>query len=312
MDTPSATASSAVVEATMATGSSTVDAALVTALSTVDAPSVTASSPVLPTWECQTQTCTSLRPQDDQTTQHGAGGDPDLKASVDASNGFGNAIYDACVLSFEFRCTSDAYVPRVSFNYIWGSEEYYEYVDSAFNDVFGFYLNGHNIALVPDTDSDSDIVSINNVNYKRNAKYFNGNDPGTGWQNEAPDAPDTEIVYHSIEADGFTDTMTAVGNPKEDPQQWNTIKMAVGDVGDDILDSWVLLESATFTCREITQAPSVSLSPSAGEWPTDEGRDEPHPVGCWALFSVHIFRVLKVPCFSGSVLPGFGPENPKN
>ena len=57
---------------------------------------------------------------DNQSTNHGADGDADLAASV------GRATYDACVLTFEFRCTSVAYVPAVSFRYIWGSDEYYE------------------------------------------------------------------------------------------------------------------------------------------------------------------------------------------
>ena len=207
----------------------------------------------------------NINDADDQTTRHDAGGDPDLKGTVDAQNNWNNAIFDACVLQFKFRCKNDAYVPSVQFKYIWGSEEYYEYVDSAFNDVFGFYLNGENIARLPTTDTTSDIVSINNVNYKDNAVYFNGNDPGTGWEQEQPDAPDTGIVYPTIEADGFTDTLVARGTPFSDAEEWNTIKLAVGDVGDSILDSWVVLEGASFTCVDITAAPSISRSPSDGE-----------------------------------------------
>ena len=207
---------------------------------------------------------------DDQTTKHAACSgnvctDADLKASVDASNGWNNAVYDACVLQFQFRCTSDAYIPQVSFKYIFGSEEYYEYVNSAFNDVFGFYLNGDNIATLPTTDTNSDIVSINNVNYADNRAYFHGNDPGTGNKSEEPGAPDTEIVYPVMEADGFTDTLTAYGQPYTDAGRWNTIKLAVGDVGDAILDSWVVLEGASFTCVDLTEAPSISLQPSVGE-----------------------------------------------
>ena len=48
--------------------------------------------------------------QDDTTTQHPTGEDTHAKASVDASNGFHNAVYDACVLQFEFRCVGP---PRV-------------------------------------------------------------------------------------------------------------------------------------------------------------------------------------------------------
>ena len=205
--------------------------------------------------------------KDDTTTAHaGIGGDQNLKDTVDASNGMNNGLFDACVLQFEFRCTNNAFVPQISFNYIWGSEEYYEYVDSVFNDVFGFYLNGENIATLPQTNTSSYVVSINNVNYNTNGMYFNGNDPGTGWEVEAPDAPDTEVPYPQIEADGFTDTLTAYGVPYGDAGEWNLIKLAVADVGDNILDSWVVLEGASFTCRDITEAPSVSSVPTESKF----------------------------------------------
>ena len=64
----------------------------------------------------------------------------------------------------------------MSFLYFWGSEQYGEYIDSAFNDVFGFYLNDYNIALVPDSDTYAYLVSINNVNYYKNADQFHWND----------------------------------------------------------------------------------------------------------------------------------------
>ena len=98
------------------------------------------------------------------------GGDVDLKATVDAANGQDSSVHDACVLQFEFRCANDTYVPHVSFQYLWGSDEYLEYVGS------GFYLNGENVARVPDSDADQDFVSINSVNHESNARYFNRND----------------------------------------------------------------------------------------------------------------------------------------
>ncbi|KAL7555014.1 hypothetical protein ACHAWF_018715 [Thalassiosira exigua] len=207
--------------------------------------------------------------RDDQTTDHDEDGDGDLKKSVDLSNGWDNAVYDACVLEFEFRCPQQtvAYIPEVQFKYVWGSEEYYEYVHSQFNDVFGFYLNDKNIARLPTTDTNSDIVSINNVNYKNNFKYFHGNDPGTGWEEDPGDVPyDLAVIYPQIEADGFTDTLTAWGEPESDPLTWNRIKLAVGDVGDGILDSWVLLEGASFACHDVTEAPSQSQAPSGVFW----------------------------------------------
>jgi len=77
--------------------------------------------------------------------------------------------YDAVALSFQFKSIGDA----AYFNYVFGSEEYNEFVDQ-YNDVFAFYLNGVNMALVPGT---SQPVSINTVNKDDNAAFYNNNDP---------------------------------------------------------------------------------------------------------------------------------------
>lgn len=209
---------------------------------------------------------------DKETADFGRDGDVDLDATVAADPLQGGAAaydtYDACILEFDFKCGDSSegisYVPRVSFKYVFGSEEYYEYVESKFNDVFAFYLNGENIAKLPSTSTSSDIVSINNVNYDENKQYFNGNDPGNENKVNPDDAPTYGVVYHKMEADGFTNTLTAYGTPYTDANEMNHIKLAVADVGDRILDSWVILESASFTCVDITEAPSVSLSPSIG------------------------------------------------
>ena len=183
----------------------------------------------------------------------------------DLGNAINNhAVFDACFIEFDFKCSGEGYVPQVSFKYMFGSEEYYEYVDSPYNDAFALLLNGVNIAKLPSSESNSDVVSINNVNYHLNRQYFHGNDPGTGDKKD-PVHGDLGMIYPQIEPDGFTVIFTASGIPHQDPQQTNTIKIVVGDVGDGILDSWVLLQSGTFSCVDITEAPSVSLQPSNGE-----------------------------------------------
>jgi hypothetical protein len=179
------------------------------------------------------------------------------------------SVFDACWLKFRFKCTSEAYVPQVSFNYVFGSEEYYEYANTAFNDAFAFFLNGENIARLPTTETDTDVVSINNVNYETNTQYFHGNDPGQNPDGNGagydPVGVFTKDWYKLVEADGLTSKLTARGYPKTTAgeQDWNEIKLVVADVGDDLLDSWVLLERGTFTCVDITSAPSVSSAPSS-------------------------------------------------
>jgi hypothetical protein len=147
---------------------------------------------------------------------------------------------------------------------MFGSEEYYEYVDSPFNDAFALLLNNVNIATIPTSESGTNVVSINNVNYHLNKQYFHGNDPGTGMLPD-PAGVDIGINYPQMEPDGFTIILTAVGDPYQDPTLANKIKIVVGDTGDALLDSWVLLEAGTFSCVDITAAPSISQQPSSGE-----------------------------------------------
>jgi hypothetical protein len=80
-----------------------------------------------------------------------------------------------CVIEFEFRCSNISLsTPEISFQYIWGSEEYNEYVDSPYNDVFAFFLNNENIAKL----SDGTNVGINSVNHHNNSQLFISNDVG--------------------------------------------------------------------------------------------------------------------------------------
>ena len=115
---------------------------------------------------------------DSMTYQHGdMDGDSDLTMIVNATNPMAQT-YDACVIEFEFACNQQTSVNpyEVNFEYVWGSEEYYEYVNSEFNDAFAFFLNGDNIALLPDGVTE---VTINNVNFDENTDYFYGNDVST-------------------------------------------------------------------------------------------------------------------------------------
>lgn len=173
---------------------------------------------------------------DGQTTSWGFLGldlsDADLANVTNTTYG----IYDACFIEFGFKCSNEASTPTVSFKYMFGSDEYNECVNSPFNDAFALILNGENIAKLPSSESSTDVVSINNVNNQLNTQYFHTNDPSDG------------TIYPQLEADGFTVVLTAVGTRFQDPNEMNTIKIVVGDAGDQALDSWVLLESGTFSC----------------------------------------------------------------
>lgn len=158
----------------------------------------------------------------------------------------GRDVFDATGIEFDFVPVSD----QVSFNYVFASEEYCEFVDQEFNDVFGFFvsgpgLNGNfdknaiNVALIPGTN---DQVAINSVNHLRNPLYF------------IPNYLDIDISecglpprltpLRDVEFDGFTTKLKATIDVV--PCQTYSIRLMVGDVSDNILDSGVFLEANSF------------------------------------------------------------------
>lgn len=149
------------------------------------------------------------------------------------------ATQDAAVLEFDFIPQSDT----VRFRYIFGSEEYNDFVNSTFNDVFAFILSGvttpfpaTNIALIPGTTIP---ITINNVNNGfslgasagpcSNCVYYRDNDGGS-----------IDCVY-----DGLTTVLTA--KHKVICGEKYHIKIAVADAGDGNLDSGVFLEAGSFS-----------------------------------------------------------------
>lgn len=158
------------------------------------------------------------------------------------------ASYDQAILEFDFVPSGDS----VSFNYIFASEEYAEYVNSGYNDAFGFFISGPgisgpytggaaNIALVPGTSTP---VTIDNVN--------NGN----VWPPAIPSGPCTNCSYYvhnqggtAVQFDGFTTVLTA-GASVQCGETYH-IKLAICDAGDGALDSGVFLEASSFSSNGV-------------------------------------------------------------
>lgn len=157
------------------------------------------------------------------TGSNGLPGDADLATLIP-----GYTTYDATVLAFDFVSSGDA----AYFNYVFGSDEYNEYVNSSFNDVFGFFFEGANVALIPGTTT---AVAINNVNAGLNSTYYNNNDPSNGIPTPYP-----------FEYDGFTDAFTASITGLTAGETYH-IKLAIADAGDYVLDSGVFLQAGSFS-----------------------------------------------------------------
>ena len=155
-------------------------------------------------------------------------GDADLTALIP-----GYSTHDATSLSFDFTIGPNA--TSLYFNYVFASEEYNEWVGSPYNDVFGFFLDGQNIALIPGTTT---AVAINNVNSSSNSAYYNNNDPS-----------DTLVPFNGIQYDGFTTVFTAQVDLAAGST--HTIKLAIADAGDWVLDSGVFIEAHTFSTEPV-------------------------------------------------------------
>lgn len=162
------------------------------------------------------------------TAVNGVPGDLDLDALV-----IPITTFDASVLEFDFVPTG----PNLEIRFVFGSEEYNEFVGSVFNDVFAFFLDGVNIALIPTTAIP---VAINNVN--------------NGWADvwtlaTGPCAYcsyyiDNSIATYDTEMDGYTTLI--IGTAIVTPGQTHHIKLAIADTSDGLLDSWVLIEGDSF------------------------------------------------------------------
>lgn len=171
------------------------------------------------------------------TANNGLPGDVDLDGLVPEPN-----TNDASVLQFDFECGAE---DVFSFEYVFASDEYNEFTNSAFNDVFGFFLNGANIALLDDGVTP---VSVNTVN-GGNPLGTDASNPELFVNNDGSDGPPS----FDTEADGFTVKLAATAAVT--PGSTNTIKLAVADTSDFILDSWVLLESGSFDCAPPNEPP---------------------------------------------------------
>jgi hypothetical protein len=149
-------------------------------------------------------------------------GDTQLQTIVGATT------YDACVLEFDLQPVGSF----IEFEYVFGSEEYPEFNCSPFNDVFGFFISGPgyanptNIALLPGT---SIPVSINTIN------------DGSSTLCTA----DTTLYVTNTDTistlDGFTDVLVATATVT--PGLTYHLKLAIADVSDGILNSYVLLKA---------------------------------------------------------------------
>lgn len=157
------------------------------------------------------------------------------------------ATYDVCMIEFDCVPSDDT----LYFNYVFGSDEYPEYVTSQFNDAFGIFVTGGiyndtNMALLPNGTP----VSIANIN-----NGFNNSGP---CMNCAYYVNNIQFVTN-LEYDGFTVNLTGVLPVV--PNQTYHIKIIVADASDNFIDSGVFLQAGSFRCTNTAQDVPVNSSP---------------------------------------------------
>jgi len=152
-------------------------------------------------------------------TNNNGAGDADL--TVLASANQPTNTFDAAVLEFDFVPQRDL----ITFQYVFGSEEYPETVGQLVTDVFALFLNGQNIAVVPGTTT---AVSINTVNAGANSEHYVDN--GAGAFQIALDAFTKVFTIRAAVTAGVT----------------NHLKLAVADSLDLIVDSALFIKAGSF------------------------------------------------------------------
>lgn len=180
----------------------------------------------------------------------GDGNDPDLLSVANSvppliGQSFSvSSVNDLCVIEFDFEAGGDS----ISFNYVFGSDEYLTWVNSSYNDIFAFFLSGPgisgpfaapagfpdgaiNIAQVPDSDPLLPIT-ISSVNNVTNSQYYVNNPSQQG-----------------ICINGYTTTFTAEAAVQ--CGQTYHIKLAIADGTDNALESFVLLEAGSFSSNAV-------------------------------------------------------------
>jgi hypothetical protein len=145
--------------------------------------------------------------------------------------------HDAAVLEFDVVTES----PTFAIKYVFASEEYREWVDSEFNDVFAFFVDGANIALTPGS---GEPVTVNTINHLRNQSLYRDNQGGSGTQ-----------------FDGFTTPLLAVA--VVEPGVSHHIRIAIADASDSALDSAVFIAQGGISGSLL--APVIVPTIDAGE-----------------------------------------------
>lgn len=188
------------------------------------------------------------------TNNAGISGDADLTSLA------GGTTYDPTVIEFDFIPHGDTIFVA---DFVFGSEEYPEYANTQYNDVFGFFVsgpgitgpysnNGVNTAIIPGTNYPIAINNINNGNAQsnptgpcENCQYYVDNSGGSYIQYDAYTTP-MHLEHPVIAGETYH------------------FKVAIADVADRLYDSGVLIQSQSFCGDSWLQIVQFNSIPQGG------------------------------------------------
>ncbi|MBU2581403.1 MAG: choice-of-anchor L domain-containing protein, partial [Alphaproteobacteria bacterium] len=195
-----------------------------------------------------------------------SGSDP----ALDALNPGGQATQDAAILEISFIPTQS----EITMQYVFGSEEYSEFVYGGFNDTWAIFVNGVNIALAPN-NLPLGIDTVNDAAQYNPTFGSDANDPNPGHNTgdgifesaheslyvNNPSVTSGTSTYN-VAADGFTITMSVIANVNAN--EVNTIRIALADTADGLYDSWLLLRGDSLQTSPIARPDVVVPDPILG------------------------------------------------
>ncbi|MES2837845.1 MAG: choice-of-anchor L domain-containing protein [Bacteroidota bacterium] len=173
-----------------------------------------------------------------RTTVNNTPGDADLTILAE------QPTFDATYLQFDFQVQTES----IEFEYVFGSDEYTEFILGQYNDVFAFYISGpgivgkENMAVIPATNVPISTGTVNQNNYWQ---YYIDNPWGGGGAER-------------IQYDGFTTVLKAKKTGLI-PCQIYTLKLAISDAGDDTWDCGVMLKEGSLVQGTVS---AISNSPN--------------------------------------------------
>lgn len=168
----------------------------------------------------------------DATFDHIALGDKDLDFLSGVNGAKSN---DACVVELDVLATTD----ELTFEYVFGSEEYPEFANDDYNDIFAFLISGpgivgdpglggaKNIAVIPSTQQP---VQINSINSTVNWPYYRLN---------PKDAP--ALQYDGLTSDSLGKKKSLTARASVIPCNTYHLKLAIADRFDGVYDSGVFI-----------------------------------------------------------------------